>query len=720
MTLCRASFLAASFCLLTAAAEAQVQPVQVQSGRVVVHFLDGVLDDLGLSLQELNLTADVGTTEEEAMEGLLLGFSMAPDGDLKVLRETSQETFQPYGVLGGGVNVTGGFYLSSDSTGLGVDYTGFRIHAEEAHNDGPGGQPDPDYFFLSSADDPEGRDFLLCYVKVLFSPDEDYSVGPGDHPQPDKLRIKAWDLVVTPHLADKLGRPDLLGKTIGYGKLDSDVADYNGEWQHPQGQNMFTPDKGDAAGDGFAGTFLDVSLGILSGINQVGHTGTFPNGRVGLSMATTSCNVGDVNVTWLAAMNEDHPGIAMQVYREMDNRFEQVAVSWIKHGFFALSNSQCNSCQNPSPGTFLGVGCSDTYGSNNNADRFWLGPRDEWDPNQGTWECSGSFFDGTPVDCVRDETGSGNGSVDHRLEGFDGDFNLPGATYYYEAMYMVKDDEALTNNIGSRLCTMSWDGNSWNFSTPSSGSGNVLVEGPAVNRYGDMSSVGKLDGDNGEVALSVDVQDLGNGTWRYEYALFNWTLDRKVRQFSVPTNGIVGDAYFHDVDDETGNDWVLSTTDKNITWTYNDAVFPGHKVAGALEFGTLYNFGFTSDSPPASRTVALGIQESGSGGDILGVDTLGPAVLALSADDLSPSEGQTAMLRMQGGTTNGLIAVLSVNGVLITPTVLTATPVPFLGGELTVPVFIPAGFSGFVLGLIGAEFDTSVVALSNISTLAVE
>ena len=722
MRSCRVPLVAAAFCLFAVTTKAQVQPVQAQSGRVVVHFLEGVLDELDLSLAELNLTADVGTTEDEAMEGLLYGFSIAPGADLFVLKDTVLDEFQPYGVLGGGVEITGGFYLQSDTTGLGVDYTGFRVHAEDVRNDGPGGDVDPDYFFLSSADDPDGRDFLLCYVKVLFSPDEDYTAGPGDHPQPDKLRIKAWDLVITPHLADKLGRPDLIGKTLGYGKLDTDVADFFGEWSHPQGQNMFTPDKGAGAGDAAAaaGTVLDVKLGILNSIASVGHTGTFPNGRLGMSMATTSCNVGDVNVTWLAAMNEDHPGIAMQVYRELDNRFEQVGVSWIKHGFFALSNSQCTTCQNPSPGTFLGVGCSDTYGLSNNGDRFWLGPRDEWDPNLGTWDCMNSFFDGTPADCVRSENGSGNGPVNHRLEGFDGDYGLPGATYYYEAMYMVNADEALRNNIGSRECTMFWNGNTWIFSTPSTGSGNPLIEGPAVERYGDMTTIKRLDGGNGEVVLSVDVQDLGDGTWRYEYALFNWTLDRMVRQFSMPTNGLVSNFYFHDIDDEAGNDWVVTTTAKNVTWTYNDAVFPGHKVGGALEFGTLYNFGFTSNRPPATRTAALGIHESGNGGDLMGVDTLGPSVLALSADDLAPSEGQTAMLEMSGGGVSGMIAIIGVSGVPIVPLLITPAPVPFVGGELSVPVVIPVGASGLTIDLIGAEIDTTVVALSNVSTLAIE
>lgn len=704
-------------------ASAQLEPVEVQSGRISLHILDGALEAHGLVLQDLEVTAESGTPAEEFVAGDLMSFAIAGGADLKVLRDRQQETFQPYGVLGGAAPVSGGFTLVSPSTGRSVDFHEFVMHAEDVRTDGPGGEPDPDYFFISSAADPDAGDFLIWCVKILFSPDEGYEAegqGSGHHGMPDLLRIKSWDLVISPVLAAKLDRPDLAGQALGYGKLDADVAVYEGEWEHPQGQNVFTPQQGEQPGGGFEGSLLDVKLGILNGITDQGHVGTFPNGRVGLSMATTSCNVGDVNVTWLAAMNEDHPGIAMQMYREMGDRFEQVAVSWIKHGFFALSNSQCTQCQNPSPGTFLGVGCSDTYGASNNGDRFWLGPRDEWDAFNNTWTCLGSYFDGSPVDCERDETGSGNGPVDHRLEGFDYDFDLPGATYYYEAMYLVAGDQDKKNNIGSRKATMSWNGFSWNTGTASGD--NPLTEGPTIWRWeaaDDSRTVG-LGADDGEVILSVNTVDLGNGLWRYEYALFNWTLDRKVRSFSVPSGGLVSDFYFHDIDDQLANDWVVTTDGKNVTWTFPDVFLPGHKVAGPLEFGTLYNFGFTSNKAPAKRIAELGIHEPGDGGDLLGADILAPSALAISSTDLAPAEGETPNLIVRGGSAGALMAVLAVNGVTIPPLVLTPVPVPFVGDEAAFPLNIPVGVSGLEFDLVGADYDTAVIELSNIGRIKVQ
>ena len=714
---------AALLAALAPVVPAQYQPVKADQGRIVLHFLDGALEQSGLELLGLQATADVGDALEESMDGELVAFRIADDADLTVL-QADDGTFVPYGVIGGGVSVVGGFVLNSPGTGRSVDFTGFTLHPTEVRNDGPGGDVDPDYFYISEAGDPASRDFVLCYVKVLFAPDEGYSspTGPGDHEEVPQLRIKAWDLIVTPELGAKLGRPELVGHVLGYGKLDATITPHEGDWQLPEGQNINTPYGGVGDDGDYAGTVLDVKLGILASITQLGHVGTYPNGRAGLSMATTSCNVGDVDVTWQAAMAENHPGIAMQLYRDLDGRFEQVGTSWIKHGFFALSNSQCTTCQHPSNGTFLGVGCSDTYGTSNNGDRFWLGPRDEWDPQAGTWECLGSYFDGTPVDCVRNQTGSGLNAVDHRLEAFDQDLNNTGATYYYEAFYMVNGDQDQQNNIGSRRCTMSWNGSSWSFSTPGT-AGNPLVEGPAVERWpdADLSNRGDFGADDGVAVVSVNTTDLGGGQWRYEYALFNWTVDRRIREFSVPYAGNATDFFFHDTDDQAANDWTATKVGKNVTFTFPDVFLPGHKVGGPLELCTLYNFGFTSNRAPVKHDAALRVQDAGAGPVLLAIQTLAPAEVTLSASNLGPAEGETIDLEVRGGQFGALIGVISVNGIpLADPLVLTPAAVPFVGDLASVPLFIPAGLSGLEFGLIAADFDTSVIKLSNLSTLAIQ
>jgi len=696
---------------------AQLTVWEAEGGRVVIHFFDEVLEQSNLALVDLEESAQVGDESVELFDGAstAFGFRAVPESDMLALR-TEDGRFQPYGILSGAVTVAGGFSLQSLTTGRGIDLHAFSFRPREVRNDGPSGEPDPDYIFLTPAHDPDFDAFKLCYVKVFFVDGQGYEAPQqADHALPDQLRIKAWDLIVTHQLAQALGRPDLEGRLLGYGKIEADVKLYDGAWSHPDGQNMFTPDQGgsEAAGAGV----LDVSLGILSSITQLGHVGTFPDGRAGMSMSTTSCNLGNVDVNWLAAMNEDHPGIAMGLFREMGGRFEQVGVSWIKHGFFALSNSQCIPCQHPSNGTFLGIGCSDTYGTSNNGDRFWLGPRDEWDAFGGTWTCLGSYFDGTPVDCIRSQNGSGLNSVDHRLEAFDADLNNNGATYYYEANYLVNGDVELTNNIGSRRCTMTWNGSSWNFATPAAS--NPLTEGPAVLRYGDVSTVASLKPDDGQVVVAVTATDLGDGSWRYEWALYNWNLDRKVGSFSIPAQGLITDLYFHDVDDQPANDWTPSFDGNKVTWTFPEVFLPGHKVAGPLEFNTLYNFGFTSKRAPTQRNAVLGIYEAGAGGDLLGVETLGPAVFELTASDLAPRENEQITVLMRGGNDLAVSVVLTVNGTPITPIFLGGL-LPFVGGQASYPVTIPVGAAGITVGMIAADVDgaLNVHQLSNIMEIS--
>ncbi|MCB9898264.1 MAG: hypothetical protein H6825_09700 [Planctomycetes bacterium] len=717
----RLSLLAAGVGLLALPAAAQLSPWQVDSGRVAIHFYDDILEDTGLIIEELHTTAEVFDPATEAMDGDLVGFQvMDPPSDLIVLRNR-EDNFQPYGVVGGKLVVDGGFYLYAADTGLGVDFTGFEVSPIEVRNDGPGGEADPDYFFLREPGSPTD-DFKLCYVKIFFSDQPGYEppVAPdtGDHEQtPEQLRIKAWDLIVTPDLAAKLGRPDLANRVVGYGKIDLDMSEYGGRYELPEGQNVYTPYEHGAPGT-FEGSVKDVKLGLLTSLSNLGHTGTFGSGRTGMSMSTTSCNVGDLDVPWLAAMQENHPGIAMGLYRQLGGRFEQVGVSWIKHGFFALSNSQCTTCQHPSNGTFLGLGCSDTYGTGNNGDRMWLGPRSEWNPSTAKWTCLGSYFDGTPADCVRSVTGSGNGPVNHRLEAFDVDLANPGATYYYEADYLVREDASNMNNIGSRMATITSTGSTFSMSTP--GTNNPLIEGPALLRWGDMHTFGSIDGD-GEILLAAQVDDLGNGTWHYKYGLFNWRADRRPGSFSVPQAGPTADYYFHDIDDLPTNDWVPTTAGKNVTFTFPGVFEAGHKVAGPLEFDTLYNFEFTSTHPPAVRDAVVGIHDAGQGGDLLGLETLAPSILTMGASKLSPAAGESIALEVKGGTAGAMIALLEVNGVpLPSAIIVTPTPIPFVGGEVSIPITVDASAAGASFTWIAADVGTSVISLSNVSTLAVQ
>lgn len=375
------------------------------------------------------------------------------------------------------------------------------------------------------------------------------------------------------------------------------------------------------------GDILDVRIAELYGLTTMSRDGTYPTGISGLSAATTSCNVGTVDVPWIAAMDERHPCIGLAMYREENGRLEQIGRNWLKHGFFSLNDDDCSTCPNPAGGSVLRVACSDTYSANNNGNQYDLGPREEVNPHTGEWTACGSFFDEpvTPdADCSRDWFGF-PGTVEQQLAVKDADLGHAGATYFYEGMYVVADDDFLPNNIGHRrLSSMTWNGAQWLFTT--------FVEeppfvqeaqpGPVVSAWGDYTSSGPVAVGDGLFFLSVDVTDLQDGWWRYEYALYNRTSARGVRSFSVPTAGAsIRNLTFRDPDDDTGNDWTLDASGVLVTASTDEwSVDPD---ANALEYQVLYNVGFEADRDAAETSATGGLFRPGTGVSFV-LPTLGP------------------------------------------------------------------------------------------------
>src|SRR5438105_6103840 len=61
---------------------------------------------------------------------------------------------------------------------------------------------------------------------------------------------------------------------------------------------------------------IDGRLGILgTSLAYQGRVGTYPNGQVRLSMATTSCNPGTANLIWFQQPDVRHPYIGFLIAR---------------------------------------------------------------------------------------------------------------------------------------------------------------------------------------------------------------------------------------------------------------------------------------------------------------------------------------------------------------------------------------------------------------------
>jgi len=588
-----------------AVSSAQAEEVwTVGSGQVIVHFNTALLHDLGIDLNILG--APLPDQDDLLIQDPRWGFPIRSGSDFKFKAEYGVAL--PGGSVGGSLYLDASVTLRDHRTGVETRYTDLEItQAPWPGSDATAGEDGPPIVLRSRS-----SGLVICQ---LISPMFDF------RPKDAQLRVHYLNARFTPEWAQAIGRPELAGWVVGAAEIRGNA---NMISSVPPVHARYEPV--------FEGGFKDVSLGALSGIQQVGHVGlNIPAGTTGLSMSTTSCNLGTVDVPWLSPMQIDHPLIHMALYRLMNGRFEQVGISWLKHGFFALSNNQCSTCQHPSDGSFLGVGCSDTYAVSNNSDRTYLGPREEVNPYTAIWNCTGSHFSGGVADCARRHGSAGHDAVQHRLIVQDADLNNAGATYYYESDYIVRGDQSLHNNWGSRICTMSASSSTaWTFTTP--GAGNALVAGPALERWGDLRTTQAVGPNDGEVLLSVTATDNGNGTWHYEYALLNKNSDREVRQFSIPVEGVnnITNIGFHDNDTDPADDWQVSVGHGQITWQTD--TYDVNPDAEALEFGYMVNFRFDADSPPSDLSATLSLFKPGPDPTDFTVATRGPTNTVVAVD----------------------------------------------------------------------------------------
>ena len=370
----------------------------------------------------------------------------------------------------------------------------------------------------------------------------------------------------------------------------------------------------------------DVIVGDLIDVQKWGTVG----GVTGYSLGTTSCNLGDEQLAWLAETN-DHPVIAQNLYRVKDARIEQLGMSWVKHSFGAVAQNLCCVCQPSDPG-YLGVGCSDPYNASLNGDQtgFFgisgLGPRSEVNGFTGAFP----FPYGTQ--------GQGGDAIYKRLQVLNADLDPAlnaGAVYFGEGHYVTPHDAAAghgDNNASYRQIDVgSFEGGGWNLAF----TGQTRRELPAVHAWREIDpAVQIVDVDvpgEGRLVVGARCTDNGNGTWHYEYAMQNISTHRSAGSFSVPMPGGVttGGAGFHDVpyhsgEPYDGTDWSVTMDGGVFEWATE--AFADNPNANALRWGTLYSFWFDADMPPVTVEAEIGLFRPGSPASVT-VNVCGPGVL---------------------------------------------------------------------------------------------
>jgi len=331
-----------------------------------------------------------------------------------------------------------------------------------------------------------------------------------------------------------------------------------------------------------------------------------------VAFGTYSCNIGDTWLNWIANTNQ-HPVIASNLYKykvvDGAGRIEQIGMSWLKHGFYALSdNLCCTGCQS-TDGTHLGVHCSDPYSAPRNGTQAGLGPR--WEVNAAT-----GVFAYPPANP------SYSGSAARRCQVKVSDLEASSASVHYfaEGQYVTPDDAAAGNaynNASYRELSVTGGGSVWQFALLAGGE--TVRENPAIRAWQAAEAgvqVTNIDiAGDGRLVLAWKVTNLGGGKWHYEYALFNLNSDLSVQALSVPkpdsvtlTNIAFHDIGYHDGDGPgnvnlDGSDWVATNGASSLDWA--TSTFAQNPSANALRWGTLYNFRCDANAPPVSGTLTL-------------------------------------------------------------------------------------------------------------------
>jgi len=356
----------------------------------------------------------------------------------------------------------------------------------------------------------------------------------------------------------------------------------------------------------------DVIVGSLSGISKYGSV----NGIAGYSIGTTSCNVGQEELNWISQSN-NHPVIGQNIYRIENGRMEQLGQSWLKHGFTALQQGLCCTCQSSGTGSRLGVGCSDPYGSSLNGSQSGLGPRSEVNAYTGVflWPYTGQGLTGN---AAYKRCQVANDDVDPALH--------PSAVYIAEGHYIAKDDAAAGNGGNNaswrRLSRGSFSSGAWSLSP----TGATQRRDPAIMAWPVEYPSANIEivnatGD-GNFYVGSNCIDNGDGTWNYEYAVFNLNSHRSCREFTVPLpdGASITNIGFNDVDSHSGEPYSLtdwSTThipSSPASMTWSTQTESQNSNANAIRWGTMYSFWFTSSSEPAASmgSATLGLFRAGS------------------------------------------------------------------------------------------------------------
>ena len=340
-------------------------------------------------------------------------------------------------------------------------------------------------------------------------------------------------------------------------------------------------------------------------ISSISNTGVLAGIR-GYALGSHTCNIGNQNLLWTS---DGTPGLAMNGYRLYNGRLEQLGQGWVKTACCAAAGNGCGLGCNGVGGQLLGAGCLDVYSAGWNAIQGNLSPRNKINPFTGQ-------FTG-PIGT--------SGTISGHLQMAESDLaaaNFPGALYFVEGHYIADDDANDSagnhlNNASHRRVTV---GATFGLTLQ----GSTVVGQPAIHAWKahglglntpdpTINIVNTDVPSEGRFIVGSKAKDNGNGTWRYEYAVYNFNSDRAGGSFSVPVpkSAIVSNVGFKDVNYHSGEpytntDWIASNAGGSVKWD-SPQTFDANPNSNALRWGTMYNFWFDANLPPTNGEATIGL-----------------------------------------------------------------------------------------------------------------
>lgn len=362
-----------------------------------------------------------------------------------------------------------------------------------------------------------------------------------------------------------------------------------------------------------------IDIGRVSVMRCLGCSADSTDGRLALAPNARLLNVGSRDIPWWSKFtapmppygNDQHPFLVWNIYRsDADGRVVPLAASGVKHAFFS-TNDFCDCAGD----NVLYRQCSDLYAAATNDDPRALGPRSEILPRPGLWGRCGSIFD---PDCDGQPNALA-GDDGQRARALVSEAELradlhPGARWWVEAWYVVRDDGVLENNFAHQeFLPAKGPTGAWTTTVTGAVHDGPLLLGKArPPELGEQFGRLRLTLERGRIDVFSSARALAGGGYRYRYSLLNLDFADASRSGIEPNlrltspGGLGGlqlaaaatvqAVDWRDGDDDASNDWSAQLAANSLQFM---------PAGGDLHWGRLGSLQFESAAAPVCGEVRL-------------------------------------------------------------------------------------------------------------------